>query len=228
MSKSIILAAAIAAVALTQAPSVEARGLRVGIGFGSGGPSPLADPTILHGADRIKERQAQRRQAAAAARERQHQATAARESQRQAAQAAEAKRREAAAEAAEARRREAAAKAKRPVETARPNVAALPTPAAPLAGGDRTLESAQDEQRAKAEQLLKSLGRPAPTPTAAPAPAVAPPPAAVGPVSPAEPAPVQVVPVVVPSTAPAKAPASGECRRFIPGAGITVKVPCSE
>jgi hypothetical protein len=230
--KSIILAAAIAVAALTQSAVADARGLRIGVGFGagsgSGGPSPLADPTILQNAQRIKERQAQRRQdaaaAAAAARERRSQAAAAREARRQAERAAQSK------------RREAAAKASPPAVAPRPNVVAVPATPAPAAmtGSDKAMEAAQEEQRAKAEQILKALERARPTavPATAAAPVVQPPRqaevVAPAPAGPAEPARVQVVPVPASTSVPAKAPQGGECRRFIPGAGVTVKVSCSE
>jgi hypothetical protein len=99
--------------------------------------------------------------------------------------------------------------------------------------GDRQLDAAQQRQNAKAEEVLKTLSKPVSTPAAPVAPVVrqsgsdASPfdtGAAVAPVAPA------TVKSVVPAatTAPAKEASAGECLRFVPGAGVTIKVSCSE
>lgn len=247
MKKSILVLAAVAAVAtLAQAPAADAGGLRIGFGFGVplGGRVGMADPSILRRAAEANERvQAREREAMYGRRT----VVVVKPNPRhlQAAQAREAKRQEAAA-AAEAQRQARiaadakveAANAKKKVLAAKPSVAPASAPivvAAPamVLSGDRQLDAAQQQQKAKADDLLKALAKPAETPAA---PAAAPvrqagsdaspfdTGAAVAPVAPA------TIKTVVPAATPvpAKEASAGECLRFIPGAGVTIKVSCSE
>lgn len=247
MKKSIlVLAAVVAAVSFAKAPVAEAGGLRIGFGFGVpfGARIGRADPSILRRAQEANDRvQAREREVLSGRRVvvspkpsiRHEQAAQAREAKRQeAAAAAEAKRQ---ARLAAAAKVEAAKDKKKNVQiAAKPPVVAPVTPSAAPLSGDRQIDAAQQEQKAKADDVLKALSKPGTTPapsTTAVAPAVrqsgsdASPfdtGAAVAPVAPA------TVKVVAPPArvAPAKEASSGECLRFIPGAGVTVKVSCSE
>lgn len=247
MKKSIlIIAAAVAAVTMIKAPAAEARGLRIGFGFGVPFARPgMADPSILRRAEEAQQRvNARERQvlsgrrsgahnAEALAAKRAAAAAATRERAEKRAQAAEAKRQ--ARLAAAAAKAEGKSKARTTVATkkvgkaaALPNVAAaVPAMAAPVSDGDKALEAAQTEQKQKAEKVLRSLAKPAaPAPVQRQAGSDASPLDTGAPVAPVAP---KSVKVVAPSAAPAAAPApAGECLRFIPGAGITVKVSCSE
>lgn len=233
MRKTILaLAAVLAAGSFAQIDAAEARGLRIGLGFGVPlGPNSFgrADPTILERAHRQNEIN-KRREAQILAGERRRAATstisAAAERRRAAAAHAAKVKAERAEKVAAAK---AAAKAAKETKAAK-RIEAEPTPsqvarvpaAAPVASGSDNdeLRKAQDQQRAKAEQLLKSLDRPAgktaPVTTAAPAPAIVP-------------VDKPVTKVSAPAT-PTKAPAAatGDCKRFVPGAGVTISVPCSE
>jgi colicin import membrane protein len=262
MQKSIlVIAAVVAAATLVKAPAAEARGLRIGFGFGLPFARPArADDSILRRAEEAQRRvNARERQvlsggrshysshsAAAIHASRQAAAKARAEKAAQAAEAARQARLAAAAAKAEAA---AQAKARKAIQTAKPatlpNVAAAPAAAAPivLPAGDKALEAAQLEQKQKAEQVLKSLAKPAVAPVAPAAETrrqagseVSPLDTGV-PAAPVAPATVKVVapaaaPAIVPASAPAAAPIpaapAAECLRFIPGAGVTVKVPCSE
>lgn len=239
MRKSIlVLAAIVAAGTVVQSQTADARGLRVGFGYGmgSGGLSPLADSSILERARRQQEknagggrsyqsapvqhsnRAAERRRAAALA------VAAAAERRNAAAQARADK---IAAERQAARAAEAAA-ARRKVDVVKAPVTAPVTSLAPaVATGDKALEAAQQEQRAKAEELLRKLnGQPAKTAEPSVAPVVVPTAAPeVAPQVKSTPARIVVAPAAKPVAAPAS---TGECRRFIPGAGVTVSVSCSE
>jgi hypothetical protein len=247
MKKSmLVLAAVAAAVTFAKAPVAEAGGLRIGFGFGVpfGARVGKADPSILRRAQDANERVQSREREVLSGRKPgvRHE---------QAAQAREAKRREAVA-AAEAKRQAriaAAAKAetgnakKSKVQVAaRPPVAAPAVIASPVSGaaaplsGDRQIDAAQQAQKAKADDLLKALAKPSTTPATSTA-GVKPVArqsgsdaspfdtgAAVAPIAPA------TVKVVAPatSTTAAKEVTTGECLRFIPGAGVTVKVSCTE
>lgn len=216
MNKAIlVLAAALATGTLAQPQAAEASGLRIGFGFGIPFATrpQIADPSILENAERAKQRRIARERgsaspeqrpsstanAAAAKREKQ---AAAREAQRQAAAAAK-------------------VQAAKPIQTAKPVTAPV------LPQADKATVAAQAQQRKKADDLLTSL-----KPTAAITPRqaggeTAPAEVAVpGPVAP----PVKVVEPPVKVAAPVvSAPiVTGECRRFIPGAGVTVSVSCSE
>lgn len=258
MKKSILVLAAVAAVAtLAQAPAAEARGLRIGFGFGVpfGGRVGMADPSILRRAQDANERVQARerevihgRRAVAVARPsiRHEQAAQAREAKRQEAAAAAEAKRQARVAAAAAAKVETANSKKKNVQVAKPAVAPASAPivvAAPAAvvptaaiSGDRQLDAAQQRQNAKADEVLKTLAKPTAAP-AATVPSAAPvvrqsgsdaspfdTGAAVAPVAPA------TVKSVVPAaaTAPAKEASAGECLRFVPGAGVTIKVSCSE
>ena len=259
MRKSILaLTLALAAGASSLSTSADARGLRIGLGFGvpfahsSGGLSPLADSSILERANRAQH-QAEARRRAVLSGERQYDAAAAARARANAAAAAAAseRKRDAAAASAAERRREAAAeeaqrrsrvvervvveKPRKGSQTAKaPAVmpAAVPaavTPVAAMPDENRALETAQQQQRDKAERLLKSL-----SPATAPVETTTlPAKSAVLPATEQAPLVTQVVaPVAAPVTAPARVepakPVTGECKRFIPGAGVTISVPCSE
>lgn len=263
MKKSILALAAVVALAnVANAPVAEARGFRIGFGFGVpfGHRPMMADPTILQRAQEANERvKARERQVmmggryqsnGVTARMRHEQVSAAREAHRQAAMAAAKARAEKLAAAAEARRQaqaaaiaakaEAAAKAKKNVQIAKPAVvptmAAVPAAVAPVSlTGDKRLDVAQDEQKAKADELLKSIAKPTAAPTAQlprQAGSDVSPFDTGAPVAPVAPAVVTLAPPVeikpVAPVAPAKPAPAAECLRFIPGAGITVKVSCSE
>lgn len=260
MKKSILVLAAIVATAtLVKAPAAEARGLRIGIGFGSpfGARFGRADPTILERAAEANQRvnarerevlygrrtviisrpvvrheqarEAKRQEAAAAAaKARTERIVAAAEAQRQAKLSAAAR-----AHAAEIKKTITVTKsATAPVVIAAPAVAA---PAAALTG-DKLLDAAQQKQNAKAEEVLKSIAKPGEAPVV---PDAAQPVRQSGsdvapfdtgsPVAPVAPATVRVVaPAAVPPAATVKNSPAAECLRFIPGAGVTVKVSCSE
>ena len=254
MKKSILALAAIAAAGLMgQAPEAEAqsRGLRIGVGFGSvysARPS-WADPTILQKAEAAQERVRERERRVMAGGRQQASSNSnpgrtsvGRDARRQAAAAAAKAKAEKLAAAAEARRQAqaaaAAARVQSNTQTAKPSVApgvaATPIAATPSITGDRQLDAAQAQQKAKADEVLKAMHRP----VGAAAPAVQP-----ARQSPSEAAQMETtsssttssaaVRVVAPTTsstataAPAK-PIAAECLRFIPGAGVTVKVSCSE
>ncbi len=242
MHKSILaLAAIVAAGTLVQAPAAQASGLRIGLGFGV--PMlvrpAIADSSILRRAEEAQRRvDARERQVLSGGRTTSgSKNSAAVEVKRQAAAAAAKARAEKLAAEAEAKRQAradaaAAAKAKNGVQMAKPaslpSVAAAPSAAAPMLvpTGDKVLDAAQEQQKAKAEQLLKSLAKPAAQQPSQGGSDVSP----LDTGAPAAPTTVKVVaPAQTAPAAPAKvAPTGGECRRFIPGAGITVKVSCTE
>ena len=255
MRKSILVLASVVAVgAMAYNSAAEARGLRIGLGFGVPfGRSGLADPTILQRAEqRVEENRYRRagrvrevviidrRQAAfSAARARQEKAAvlaAAASAKREAAAAqAQARADKVAAAKAEARKASLAAKpATLPTQVAAPAV----NPAA-LTGGDTALLAAQQQQKAKADEMLKSLERPGQASAPDAERSRAPPgrlrrdavrygcaDGAVrsgcgqgygsGSADPGS------------RRAPAKSAPAGDCRRFIPAAGITMTVPCTE
>lgn len=214
MNKSILVLAAVAAAAVSffSAPSAEARGLRFGIGFAPafGAQFNRADPTILQRASEANQR--------IIARERgmyygsrtvvvsrpniaAQRAAEAREARRQAAAAAARAKAEKLAAAAEAKR---LARIKTVEKT---TIAKSQVPAAAAAV-------------VAAPVAATVLSQPAPVETKVVAT-----PVSVNAATPIEPAPVATVPA---SAAPAKAASSAECLRFIPGAGVTVKVSCTE
>lgn len=221
MRKSIIvLAAALLAGTVANASTADARGLRIGLGFGvpfspAFGRVAGPDPSILERAERRRVQNLRANDGAAHER-------------RQAAKA----RAEKLAVAKEAQREAGAAKKQSQLAKAAIVVPAVaPVAAAAIPAEERSLEVAQEQQRAKAELLLKSLSTS--SPQAGPSTAAvtsAPPRVAVAPIVEREPVPAPVVtPIAAPSaSAPAKATMSGDCKRFIPGAGVTISVPCSE
>jgi hypothetical protein len=235
MKKSIlIIAAAIAAVTVAKAPAAEARGLRIGVGFGVPFTRPeVADTSILRRAEEAQRRVDARERQVSSGRRSGAQSAEARAAKREAVAAAARVRAEKRAQSAEAKRQarqaSAAARAEGKGRTAvavkrvgnaaaMPGVAAAAAPvtAAPANGGERALEAAQAREKQKAEKVLQSLAKPA-----APAQRQA--------GSDAQPketaAPVAAKPVKAGGTNAAPA---GECLRFIPGAGVTVKVSCTE
>ena len=218
MRKSILaLTAVLAAATVAQSNPADARGMGGGFGIAFSpvfGRHTGPDPSILARAERMRHYQAARDRAAysyerrreaaiaiAAARARAHQA---------AALAAAIKAEKKAAAALALRQSRIVVKQAAPVQIGN---AAIAVPAVAAAGilapatEDRQIEAAQQQQQAKAENLLKVLS------TRAPAKVVA------APVS--APAAKAEVEVARPAT-------SGECKRFIPAAGITITVPCSE
>lgn len=233
MKKSILVLAAIAAVAtFAHAPAAEAGGFRIGFGFGVpfGARLGLADPSILQRATEANERVKARERAALYGGS---SAAAAKSSMRreQAEQARLAKRSVGIAAAGKAE----TADTKKNVQVARPSGAAVVAPvviAAPVAviSGDRQPDAAQQQKKAKAEDASKGLSKPA-LKTAAP---IATPVRQAG--SDATPfdtgaavAPTMVKQVSPAATAvPAKEASAGECLRYIAGAGVTIKVSCSE
>ncbi len=253
MKKSILVLAAIAAaVSFAKAPAAEAGGLRIGFGFGVpfGARIGKADPSILRRAQEANERvQAREREVLSGRRVvvspkpsiRHSQAAQAREAKRQeAAAAAEAKRQARIAAAAAAAKSETANVKKKSVQVAAKPPVAVPVTAPANPGvtlsGDRQIDAAQQAQKAKADDILKTLNKPGTPPassTAAAAPAVRQSGSDASPfdtgaaVAPVAPSTVKVV-APAPRVGPAKEATAGECLRFIPGAGVTVKVSCSE
>ncbi len=237
MKKSILVLAAIASVAtFAQAPAAEAGGFRIGFGFGVpfGGRLGLADPSILQRATEANERVKARERAALLGRSsvivgrpgiRREQAEQARLAKRPAGIAAAGK-----AETADT---------KKNVQVARPSGApvvaaglvAAPAVVVPAAvGGDRQPEAAQQQQTPRVQPVVKTSATPRATPAA---PTALPVRQAGSDASPldtgAAVAPTTVKPVPPAATAgPAKEASAGECLRYIAGAGVTIKVSCSE
>lgn len=209
MKTSILVMAAVAAVAtFAQAPAAEAGGFRIGFGFGVpfGARLGLADPSILQRATEANERVKVRERAALYGGS---SAAAAKSSMRR-------------------EQAEQARLAKRPVGIA----AAGKAETAPVAviSGDRQPDAAQQQKKAKAEDASKGLAK---TALKTAAPIVTPVRQAGSDATPfdtgAAVAPTMVKQVSPAATAvPAKEASAGECLRYIAGAGVTIKVSCSE
>jgi hypothetical protein len=204
------MAMAIATAASLLSTPVDARGL-------GGGIAPPFSPIFNKPVGPDYTRQQQRRStidsdAVRRAKARAAAQAAARAAARSAAIKAkrEAAARAAAAEEAAIRRQAAILRAKNrklmeeKAAAAKPAEAPVTTPAA-AKPTERSLEAAQAEQQAKVERLVQQLNGNAKSQPAVHTPAAPQPKAA----------------------APAR-PGSGECTRFIPSAGMTVSVPCSE
>lgn len=232
MKKSILVLAAIAAVAtFAQAPAAEAGGFRIGFGFGVpfGARLGLADPSILQRATEANERVKARERAALYGGS---SVTAGRPSNRreQAEQARLAKRPVGIAAAGKAE----TADTKKNVQVARqagaPVVAAGLVAAPAVVAGDRQPDAAQQQQTPRTQPVVKTSATPRATPAA---PAALPVRQAGSDASPldtaAAVAPTMVKQVAPAATAvPAKEASAGECLRYIAGAGVTIKVSCSE
>lgn len=237
MKKSILVLAAVAAVAtFAQAPAAEAGGFRIGFGFGVpfGARLGLADPSILRRATEANERVKARERAALYGGS---SAAAAKSNMRreQAEQARLAKRPVGIAAAGKAE----TADTKKNVQVARPSGApvvaaglvaasAVVVPAA--VAGDRQTDAAQHQQTLRVQPVVKTSATPRATPAA---PAALPVRQAGSDASPldtgAAVAPKMVKQVSPAATAvPAKEASAGECLRYIAGAGVTIKVSCSE
>lgn len=214
-----------ALIAATTVQSAEARGFRIGLGFGVPLGIGYHRPAGADYSPARHEEATERRRAAAAvaAKARADRAAEAEKTKRAARLAAEAK-----ASADLAARNSQHAKA---VALAKPADAGAPVGGAGISTPQsRTLEEAQDAQTRKADQIAQRVGL-ATTKPALPA-TVAPGRSGdigkSGETGTPVPAKVTAPQNASPAVAPARPASNGDCKRFIAGAGITVSVPCNE